>query len=86
MGKITYHREVKSSDPIKQIKVSNAKGYFDLIVNKSANGKAIRISDRTGAMRVNVTLKEVDDLIESLKLVKARGVKVSVNDIAFDAA
>jgi histidinol phosphatase-like PHP family hydrolase len=84
--KTVYHTTPKSTDPIKQVHVSNSEGYLDLIVNKSANGKAVRINSRDGEFRVNVTLDKVDSLIEALRLVKARGVKLSVNDIEFNDA
>ena len=71
--------------PVKQVSVKNSTGYFDLIVNKNANGKAIRISDIFGNSRVHVTLREVDALIEALKLVKKDGKKLSVDSISYAA-
>lgn len=70
-----------SSLPIKQINVRNGEGYFDLIVNKNNNGRAIRISSRQGEPRVHVTLDSVDALITALQTIRDRGMRVSVNDI-----
>ena len=82
----SYNYAQDTRAPIKTATVKNPAGYWDLIVNKSANGKAIRISSRTGDASVNVGMNEVDSLIEVLKNVKARGVKTSVNDLPFTAA
>jgi len=79
--KVTY---VSSKEPVKQAKVENSAGYFDLIVNKSKNGKVIRISDKFGENRVNVTVDSIDALIEALKLINTQGVAASVDEIAFD--
>ena len=68
-------------EPIQQINVANAAGYFDLIINKTANGKAIRIASRQGEPRVHITLGAVDDLINALKLVKEHGVATSVESL-----
>jgi hypothetical protein len=80
---VTY---AKKNDPVKQVYVTNADGYFDLIVNKTKNGKAIRIGQRFGEPRVHITMGEVDNLIEALQLIKAQGVSVSVSDLELDAA
>jgi len=76
---------VEETKPIKQVDVTNAKGYFDLVLNLNNNGKAIRIADKFGDTRVHVTLDAVDNLIEALKLVKARGTKQSVSSISYAA-
>jgi len=69
-----------------QANVENAKGYFDLVVNVNANGKAIRISDKFGESRVHVTLGSVDSLIAALQHVKAKNVKTSVEALKFATA
>ena len=79
--KVTY---ATSNAPVKQAKVENSTGYFDLIVNKSKNGKAVRISDKFGENRVNVTVDSVDALIEALKLISAQGIASSADEIAFE--
>lgn len=85
-NKVTYATKPKSTDPVKQVYVTNAQGYFDLVVNKTANGKAIRIGQRQGEPRVHITIGEVDNLIAALKLVKAQGVNTSVNDLELRSA
>lgn len=69
-----------------QTRVKNDKGYHDLIVNLNANGKAIRIQDKFGDSRVNVTVGQLDTLIAALKHVKATNVKTSTELLEFDAA
>lgn len=86
MGKITYVSQPKSTDPIKQIKIENGKGYFDLVLNLNKNGKAIRISDKFGEQRINITLDKLEELVRDLRSLKSRGVKTSVNDVQYDAA
>ena len=82
--KVNY---VKTEEPIETIEVTNAKGYRDLVVNITNNGKAIRIAkiptkgDGTD-LRVHVTLGEVDDLIEALTLVRDSGVPMSTKTVA----
>jgi predicted peroxiredoxin len=71
--------------PVEQVTIENAAGYLDTIVSLSANGKAIKLYDRKGEQRVHVTVGQVDELIEALKLVKAKGVKMSVEKLAFRA-
>ena len=80
---VKYNYAHDTAAPISSAKVENPTGYWDLLVNKTKNGKAIRISTRTGEDRVNIALDKVDALIEALKAVKARGVKTSVNDLPF---
>ncbi len=82
---VTYASKPKSTDPVKQVYVKNPTGYFDLVVNKNKNGKAIRIGLRQGEPRVHIGIAQVDNLIEALKLVKARGVSVSVDDLDLKA-
>lgn len=84
MGKIVYHTKPKSTDPIKQIKSENSAGYLDLVLSKTKNGKAIRISNRLGEERVFVTLANVDAFITDLKLITAQGVKTSVHDVEYE--
>jgi hypothetical protein len=86
MGKITYHVKPKSTDPIKQIRAENSAGYLDLVLSLTKNGKAIRIANRLGEERVFVTLDKLDTLIEDLKLIKSRGVKVSVSEVEYDTS
>jgi hypothetical protein len=81
-NQVTY---VEDTRPVKQIRVANATGYLDLIVNKNNNGQAIRLSTRDGEHRVHVTLDAVDNLIAALNLIRKRGVQLSVNDIEFSA-
>ena len=69
--------------PVTSVKVANPQGYLDLIVNKTANGKGIKINARDGSKSVNIGLSQVDDLIEALKLVKDKGVATSVNALPF---
>lgn len=83
-NKVTY--ATPANAPVKQVYVNNAQGYLDLIVNKTKNGKAIRIGQRRGEPRVHITLDQVDNLIEALKLIKARGEKTSVNDLELNMA
>lgn len=69
---------VEETRPIAYAKVSNPKGYWDLMLHKTNNGKAIRIATRTGSM-VCVGLAQVDDLIKKLQEVKAKGAKTSAS-------
>lgn len=85
-NKIVYATTPRSTDPIKQIKVSNARGYLDLTVNKNKNGKAVRISNRLGTSHVFIGLKEAADLASAINQIVARGVKLSVDEVSFDAA
>ncbi len=84
MAKVTYDYAVSATAPIKVARVKNPKGYWDLIVNKSKNGKAIRISNRTGDDAVNIGMSEVDSLITALKDIKTRGAKTSVDELPFN--
>lgn len=79
----------KTAQPVTQVHVDNqsvgdGSGYWGLILSKTKNGKAIRIADRFGSKSVFVTLKDVDNMIEALKTLKAEGVAMSVNDVAYD--
>lgn len=80
--KYTY---AKDTTPLAIATIENGKGYWDLLVNKSKNGNAIRISNRIGEDSVNVSMDKVDALIEALNAIKARGVKTSVQDIPYTA-
>jgi len=80
--KVTY---VTPDAPVKQVYITNAKGYFDLVLNLNANGKAIRIGQKFGEPRVHITLDQVDNLIKALELVKAKGVPTSVEDLELAA-
>lgn len=83
-AKITYATAHRTTDPIKQVRVSNSAGYLDLVLSKNANGKAVRIANKFNEQRVFVALNEIDSLIDGLKLVKAQGVKLSVEDVTYD--
>lgn len=76
---------VEDTRPVKQIRVTNPKGYLDLIINKNKKGSALRISNKFGTSRVYIGVSEVDNLIEALKVAKARAVASSVEAVAFDA-
>jgi hypothetical protein len=81
----------KKSGPLHTVDVGNKtandqSGYLGLRLSKTKNGKAIRVSNRLGESRVFVLLDEVDNMIEALKAVKARGVATSVDEIQYDAA
>lgn len=83
--------EARRSGPLHSVDVGNRtandnSGYLGLRLTKTKNGKAIRISNRLGEQRVFVLLDEVDNMIEALQAVKARGVATSVDDIQYDAA
>lgn len=82
---VTYVNTVPAGTPVQQVRLKNSAGYFDLIINKNANGKAIRISDKFGESRVHVTLGEVDALIEALKLVSKTGKKMKLDDVKYVA-
>lgn len=82
---VTYNL-VEETRPIKSAVVSNPKGYWDLIINKSKNGKALRISTRTGSASVNISLDKVESLVKALQDVKSRGVNTSVEELPFRAA
>lgn len=82
-AKITYATAHRPTDPIKQVNVVNGSGYLDLVLSKNANGKAIRIANKFNESRVFVNLSEVDTLIDALKLVKAQGTKLSVEDVTY---
>ena len=80
----------KTSEPIHVVRVNNRtlndnSGYLGLILNKNANGKAIRIATRDGGQRVHILLDEIPNLVKALVELKANGVKTSVDDIAYDA-
>lgn len=81
--KVTYAQDTTA--PVKQVVLSNATGYKDLVVNLNKNGKAVRLSLKDGSERVHVTVAEIPALIEALQLVAARGVKLSAEDISFAA-
>lgn len=80
--KVTY---AESNAPVRQVAVENGAGYFDLVLNKNRNGKAIRISDRFGNQRVHITLDQIDDLVDALTLIEAQGKKTSVSDVEYDS-
>ena len=83
MVNIAYATQV-TAQPISQIKVENGIGYFDLVLNKNANGLAIRIADKFNENRVHVTLDSVDELIQALNLIKTQGVNKSVSEVVYD--
>lgn len=66
--------------------VENPKGYLDLKVAVTNNGKAIRIANRVGTDRVFVGRDSVQHLIEALKHINDAGEKTSVKTIEFDEA
>lgn len=77
------YTHVEDTRPLKMAKVANPKGYWDLFVNKSKNGKAIRLSTRNGSDAVNIAVERVDDLIKALKDISARGAKTSVEALPY---
>ena len=68
-----------ATNPVKYAKVENPQGYLDLVVNKSKNGKALRISNSKGS--VNIAVDNVDALIDALISVQEFGVKTSVDEL-----
>lgn len=83
--------KARTTGPLHTVDVGNRtandqSGYLGLRLSKTSNGKAIRVSNRLGEQRVFVLLDEVDNMIEALKAVKARGVATSVDVIKYDAA
>lgn len=76
---------VEETRPIAFAKVTNPKGYWDLLIHKTKNGKAIRIATRNGDGMVCVGVDKVDDLIKKLQEVKAKGAKTSTNVLPFNA-
>ena len=92
---ITYvtqaEHKAKTTGPLHTVDVGNRtandnSGYLGLRLSKTANGKAVRISNRLGESRVFVLLDEVDNMITALEAIKARGVATSVDSIQYDAA
>ncbi len=84
--RITY---ATSNAPVKQVHVDNTSiddgsGYLGLILNKNKNGKAVRIALRDGSQRVHVLLSDLPEFIKGLQLIADKGVKTSVDDIAYD--
>jgi hypothetical protein len=73
-----------TEQPVKYATVVNPEGYYDLIINKSKNGKAIRISNRIGSDSVNVAVENVGKFIEALTTVQNKGVNTSVNDLPYN--
>ena len=67
------------ANPVKFAKVENPQGYLDLVVNKSKNGKALRISNTKGS--VNIAVENVDALIDALINVQEYGIKTSVDEL-----
>ena len=72
-------RTNKVGDPVEFLTLKNPKGYLDLTINKGANGKAVRISNKMTS--VNVGLDKIDDLITALREVKQVGVRTSVENL-----
>lgn len=66
--------------------VANSKGYLDLKVSVTKNGKAIRIANRIGTERVFITKNAVTHFIDALQHVNDANEKTSIKDIEFDVA
>lgn len=77
---------VDDTRPIRLAKVSNPRGFWDLVVAKNKKSTAIRISTRTGSAAVNIAVSEVDNLIKALQDVKSKGVGVSTSDSDYRTA
>ncbi len=82
-------KKKKSVEPLHTAHVDNEvigdnSGYLGLILNVNKKGNAIRIATRDGAQRVHVVLQDVNNLIEALTELKARGVATSVKEVTYD--
>lgn len=75
---------VEDTRPVNFATVSNPQGYWDLYLNKSKNGKAIRISNRVGTDAVNIAVEKLDDLISALQAIKARGAAVGTSVLPYN--